>query len=177
MLGGMPPQKHIIDSGITSNQSSAQSTVLLAKAVINPDPYTNNFEVRAGSIVGAMTIELDVTLDPQSFAAAHLPVYFDWGLFYNINDQQTAPTVDAPMSSAGADMLNQLFHLDGTIINGPINSPTADNNVFHWRTQVAVPKSWSKMLRGDTIRLLFKFSDATSKFWIKVRVIYKEYYP
>lgn len=172
----MPPQKHIIDSGSTNVSSTAQTSLLIAKGVINPDPFTNNYECRAGSIIGALTIQMDVV-----YAADQLgtnPGYFDWGLFFNINDQQTAPSVDAAMSSAGADLITQLFHQDGCLLTAVKAAGTSNTDyaVHSWRLSVKVPKAWSKLNRGDTIRLLFK-PGTTNTIWLKIRVIYKEYWP
>lgn len=170
----MPPQKHIIDSGATNVTSTTQTSVLLAKGVINPDPFTNNYECRAGSIIGALTIQLDVT--PLYSVFGTNDMYFDWGLFFNINDQQTAPSMDNVMGSSGADMLNQVFHQDGCLIATPNSAGTAAHNVSQWRLQVKIPRSWSKLNRGDTIRLYFKFSQAQTCS-VKIRCIYKEYFP
>lgn len=171
----MPPQKHIIDSGVTTVASTSQTSLLIAKGVINPDPFTNNYECRAGSIVGALTIQLDVVPDNDLTVGA--PAYFDWGLFFNINDAQTAPSMEAAMSSAGADLITQIFHQDGALVPVPgAVSNTSDNQVKSWRLQVKVPTSWQKVNRGDTIRLYFKFNQSRTHY-VKIKVIYKEYWP
>lgn len=173
---GMPPQKHIVDSGLTTNASTAQTSFLLAKGIINPDPFTNNYECRSGSIIGAMTIQMDVTLGQGAKGAAGSPIIFDWGLFYNINDSQTAPTMDNAMGSAGADLINQLFHQDQTIFVFPVSDTTNEYRPHSWRVVVKIPKSYQKILRGDAIRLYFKFSQNLPTA-LKIRVIYKEYFP
>lgn len=172
----MPPQKHIIDSGATSNASTAQTSLLLVKGTINPDPFTNNFECRAGSIIGAMAIQIDIV--PEAGQLHSAPTFFDWGIFFNINDSQTAPSMDDVMGSAGADLLNQVIHQDGCLLSQvPVaGTQTAPYNEKSWRLLVKIPRSWSKLGRGDTIRLYFKFSN-TNTHWLKIRVIYKEYFP
>lgn len=177
MQGRMPPQKHIVDGGVITNQSVSQTSMLLAKGVINPDPYTTSTDCRAGSIIGDITLQLDVSLDTAAFSAANFPVYFDWFVFFNINDSQTPPTADDPMASAGKDLIQQIFHEDGTLIQGTTAVPTANPNVFSWRTKIGVPQAWRKLNRGDTIRLYYKFNNANVKFFLKIRLIYKEYYP
>lgn len=171
---GMPPQKHVIDSGATTVASTSQTSLLVAKGIINPDPFTNNYECRAGSIVGAMTVQIDLAIASNVINAGTM--LFDWMLFYNINDSQTAPSCEAVMSSAGADLISQIIHQDGTLITNPNSLSTADANVRSWRLNIAIPRTWSKLNRGDTIRLYFKNSIANS-MTIKIRVIYKEYFP
>lgn len=170
----MPPQKHIIDSGLTSVASTTQTSLLVAKGTINPDPFTDATQCRAGSIIGALNCQLDVVLDRAAFGAN--PLMFDWMMFFNINDAQTPPTADNVMGSAGADLLTQVFHQDGCLLQMPSAAATCDMKVHSWRIQIAIPKSWSKIMRGDTIRLYFKIS-ATTTTWVKIRVIYKEYFP
>lgn len=174
MSSRMPPQKHVIDSGNTNVTSTTQTSLLLAKGVINPDPYTNNYECRAGSIIGDITLQLDVT--PLYSVFGTNDWYFDWLVFFNINDQQTAPSAEAVMGSSGADMINQIFHQDGTLLATPNTAATAAMNVYQWRVQIGIPKAWRKLNRGDTIRLYFKFSQAQTAS-VKIRAIYKEYFP
>lgn len=177
MSSRMPPQKHIVDSGITSNSSTSQTSLLLAKGVINPDPYTTNTDCRAGSIIGDMALMLDIVQDNSVNGTPLGPMYIDWGVFYNINDQQTPPTLDNPMGSAGADLLNQLFHVDQCFIYFPVSAgDVTAPQPRSWRVQIGIPKSFRKIMRGDTIRFYYK-SSSSGKFWIKVRVIYKEYWP
>lgn len=171
----MPPQKHVVDQVPLAVTSATQTSMLIAKGVINPDPYTNNYECRAGSVIGALTVSIDVDIDRAQFGN-YDPFSFDWGIFYNINDQQTAPSMDQVMGSSGADMINQIIHQDGCILAVPYASSTTDPGQHSWRLTVALPRSWSKLNRGDTIRLYFKFGVAI-KTWIKIRVIYKEYFP
>lgn len=171
----MPPQKHIIDSGATSVTSSTQTLLEIAKGVMNPDPFTNPTNVRAGSIIGQLTVQLDVVLDRTIFGN-YDALYFDWYVGYNINGSQTMPTADNVMGSAGADLLNQVFHQDGCIFSFADTTTTAEQTVKSWRLNIDIPKAWKKVNRGDTINLYFKFN-AAIKSWVKIRVIYKEYFP
>lgn len=171
----MPPQKHIIDSGLTSVTSTTQTLMEIAKGVINPDPFTNPTNCRAGSIIGQLTVQFDVVLD-RTASGINDPSLLDWYIGYNINGGQTMPTADNVMGSAGADLLNQVFHQDGCILEFPTNTNVSDMQMHSWRLNVTLPKTWSKIMRGDTINLYFKFSFAI-KTWVKIRVIYKEYFP
>lgn len=170
----MPPQKHVIESGVVNNASTSQTSMLIAKGVINPDPYTTNTDCRAGSILGSMTFQIDVV--PAGSDTGPLNVYFDWFVMFNINDQQTPPTADAVMSSSGADLINQIWHQDGCYIAVPTAVNVADYQVKQWRLNITPPPQWKLLNRGDTVRLYFKFSNAAT-MGVKIRVIYKEYFP
>lgn len=177
IMPGMPPQKHVIESGITTVASTAQTFFTLAKGTINPDPFSDATQCRVGSILGALTIELDVTGSPASTSDA--VQYFDWFLFYNIDDSQTAPTADNVMGSAGKDLINQVFHQDGCLISySPATGGTRSTGyeTHSWRTTISIPQTYRKILRGDTIKLYYKMSTATNAT-LKLRVIYKEYFP
>lgn len=174
LMGQMPPQKHIIEFDNTTIASTAQTSFLLAKGVINPDPFTDATQCRVGSILGDMTVQLDFTIDTASHVGVIQQV--DWYIGYNINDAQTMPTANNIMGSAGADLLSQVFHQDGCMMQSAVSTGTAPYNVSQWRVQVSIPKSWRKIMRGDTVRLFVKMGNAANTF-VKLRVIYKEYYP
>lgn len=170
---GIPPQKHVIDSGATSITSTTKSTVELAKGVLNPDYSANPSNVRVGSVVTGMVIQLDVTPDEGSFNAN--PVYFDWYIGYNIDGAQTQPNPGAVGSS---DLMSQVFHEDGSLSLLPTAAQLAGQFLKQtsWRLYVKIPKSYQKLMRGDIINLVFKF-DTAIKHWIKVKVIYYEIFP
>lgn len=170
----MPPQKHIIEQDNLGVASATQTSLILAKGVINPDPFSDATQCRAGAIIGAITLQIDVAINATAVVQA--PQQFDWFLFFNINDAQTPPTANNIMGSAGADLLQQVFHQDGCMITAPNSASTSDASTHAWRTQITIPRAWSKIMRGDTIRLYFKFGSATQTY-IKIRAIYKEYFP
>lgn len=172
----MPPQKHIVEAGTVTNASTSQTSFLLAHGVINPDPFSNEADCRAGSILGAMNIQLDVV--PNTDQLGSQAIRFDWGIFYNIDDSQTPPSMDDPMGSAGKDLIQQLIHQDGCLLP---QAPTAGTNTGEyspksWRVNLVIPRAWSKINRGDTIRLYYKFNNAHTTL-LRIRVIYKEYFP
>lgn len=167
----MPPQKHIIDSGVVNQSSATQTRLILAKGVINPDPFTNPTDCRAGSILGAMTIQLDFVLDKGTINLQ--PQYVDWGIAYNINDAQTIPNMDVVGNS---HLMNQVFHLDGGMLEIPAATNTGFFPCMTWRVTIKIPKAWSKINEGDTISLYYKMV-LNSITWVKIKAIYKEYFP
>lgn len=170
---GMPPQKHVIDSGATSITSTTKSTIELAKGVLNPDYSANPTNVRVGSIIKGLSIQLDVCMDVADSNAN--PVYMDWYIGYNIDGAQTQPN---PGSVGSSDLMSQVFHEDGCLI--PINTATSvgaiNARMNTWRLYVKIPRSWEKLMRGDIINLVFKF-DTAVKMWLKAKVIYYEVFP
>lgn len=172
---GMPPQKHVIDSGPTSFTTAAKTSLELVKGVLNPDYSANPTNVRVGSIVTGMLIQIDVCPDEGSFQAN--PLMFDWYICYNIDGQQTAQLPN-PGLVGSSDLMGQIFHEDGSIIMLPTAAQLAGQflKLNSWRLYVHIPKGYQKLMRGDLIQLVFK-TDAAIKCWIKVKVIYKEIYP
>lgn len=168
-----PPQKHVIDSGSTSVTSTAKSTLEIVKGVLNPDYTANPSNVKVGSLVTGMVLQIDVVSDVPITNAN--PVYFDWYIGYNIDQGQTLPNPGAVGSS---DLMGQVFHEDGSLIPVPSATTTssAQNHPAVWRTYVKIPKSYRKIMRGDVIQFVFKF-DTAVKMWLKVKAIYYEVYP
>lgn len=170
---GIPPQKHVIDSGSTTVTSTTKSTFEIVKGVLNPDYTANPSNVRVGSIVTGIMLQIDVCQDVADTNAN--PVYMDWYVSYNIDSGQSLPNPGAVGSS---DLMGQIFHEDGCLI--PINTASASGALNSmpksWRTYVSIPRSYSKIMRGDVIQFVFKF-DTAVKMWMKVKAIYKEIYP
>lgn len=171
----MPPQKHVIDPGATSVTSTSKTSLELVKGVLNPDYTANPTNVRVGSVVRGITVQIDVTPDEGSFNAN--PLYFDWYLGYNIDGQQTAQLPN-PGSVGSSDLMNQVFHEDGSLILLPTAAQLAGQflKLNSWRLRINIPASYQKIMRGDQIQLWFKF-DTAIKCWIKVKAIYYEIFP
>lgn len=170
---GIPPQKHVIDTGATSITSTTKSTIECVKGVLNPDYTANPSNVRVGSIVTGIMIEMDVAADIASINAN--PVYFDWYVGYNIDGAQTQPN---PGSVGSSDLMGQVFHEDGALfpLNSAVQTAAGTIKLATWRTYVSIPKGYQKLMRGDIINIVFKF-DTAVKFWLKAKIIYKEIYP
>lgn len=153
--------------------STTQSTFEIAKGVLNPDYSANPSNVRVGSIVKGIVIQLDVVADTTDSNTN--PVYFDWYVGYNIDSAQTVPTAGSVGSS---DLMSQVFHEDGALLKFPTVAGTNGQyqNIPTWRLYVRIPKSWEKLMRGDKIFLAFKF-DTAVKCWVKIKAIYYEVYP
>lgn len=172
---GMPPQKHVIDPGSTTVTSTTKTSLEIVKGVLNPDYSANPTNVRVGSIVTGLNIQIDVCTDIASTNAN--PVYFDWYICYNIDGQQTAQLPN-PGSVGTSDLLGQIFHEDGALIpiSGAASTGGTNARNASWRLYVAIPRGYQKIMRGDLIQLVFKF-DTAIKMWFKAKVIYKEIYP
>lgn len=175
MVSRMPPQKHVIDTGSTTVTSTSKTSIELVKGVLNPDYTANPTNVRVGSIVTGIMIQLDVCMDTADFQAN--PVYFDWYVNYNIDGQQTS-ALPNPGSVGPSDLMNQIFHEDGALI--PMNTSASvgaiNARMNTWRLYLRIPKSYQKIMRGDIIQLVFKF-DSAVKMWLKGKFIYKEIFP
>lgn len=172
-MRGMPPQKHVIDPGATSITSTTKSTIECVKGVLNPDYSANPTNVRVGSLVTGLVIQLDINADVAITNAN--PVYFDWYLGYNIDGAQTQPN---PGSVGSSDLMSQVFHEDGVLftINSVAGTGSSNAPRATWRTYVKIPKQYQKLMRGDIINIVFKF-DTAVKFWLKAKVIYYEIFP
>lgn len=172
---GIPPQKHVVDSGSTSVTSTAKTSFEIAKGVINPDYSANPSNVRVGSIIKGIVLQFDAVMDVGASNANN--IYLDWYVGFNIDGQQTAQLPN-PGSVGSSDIMQQIFHEDGAILKVPSTASVNSQwqNPVSWRLYIKVPKSWEKLNRGDQIQLYFKF-DTAQKCWIKVKAIYYEIFP
>lgn len=162
-----PPMKHVIETaqlGITA----AQVTQAVVQGVLNPDPFTNITNVKAGSIVRALIIQIDASV----LSGVAGDATFDWHVTYSINNAQSLP---APNSVGPSHLKNQVFHQDGALLSSTATSPSRPA-VF--RALVRIPKSWQQINDGDTIYINWIFSGiAGSSYNVKLRCIYTEYFP
>lgn len=169
-----PPQKHVVDVINTGEVGAATRTVQLALGTLNPDPYTNVTNVKAGSKVTVITVQLDTNVEAP--AAGHFPDYFDWFLWFNINGAQTTPRPDLVGQS---HLKNQIFHQDGAIefVSGITAANTLVAKGLTWRAHIVIPRQWQIVNDGDTIELVYRWADGTNTHDTKVKAIYKEIYP
>lgn len=174
---GMPPLKHVIDDllAIPYNNVSVQ-TITLAKGTINPNYVTTNTDVRNGSKITKITLEIDI-IPTVSYDANQL-CFYDWYIAFNVAGAQTLPN---PNTVGGSDLLNQVFHQDQGIFqfvsannSGPVNSA----HVI--RLSLNIPRTWQVLNRDDQIQLLVQKSALATtgnSLQFKVKCIYKEIYP
>lgn len=166
-----PPHKHVVDNFIAA---AAGNTIIprdLAQGTLNPDPYTNTNNVKAGSKVSFIDLYLGVA--PDGNISAGVPMQIDWYVWFNINAQQLV--VD-PKAIGTSHTKSQVFHQDSCLLaaNGGLSPGRGE-----WHVQIAIPKSWQVLQDGDVISLIVMGTvlGTAVPIDIKYRAIYKEWYP
>lgn len=169
----MPPLKHIIDNnnGLV-NISSTPNVTTIAVGTINPNSYSTPSQVRNGSLVKKLTVQLDIIdTNPSSIE------YIDWYLWFNIGGTQSRPFPDLTVDTS--NLRNQIFHQDGTACY--FGQATAASYVVpwknSWRLEVNVPRAWQQLNENDKIELVVGGGANVAGILIKVKVIYKEIFP
>lgn len=166
--------KHIIQ--VYQNQQNISATgngVTLAVGTENPDPYTNPTNVRNGSIIRQITLQIDVC--ESDYTATQHDTY-EWYVWFNVNGAQTQP--DAQSTNA-SHLKNQIIHQDGCIMEqiGYTAAGVVPIPVSKWRLVINVPR-WAQQLNvGDKIELVHRTSVATAHVNYRIVAIYKEIFP
>lgn len=167
--------KHVVDIVNAGQAGGATLTARLALGTLNPDPYTNVDNVKAGSIIRALEIQLDVVAENAHFSGNI--DYMDWYVWFNINGVQVAARPDIV---GGSHLKNQVFHQEGGLFR-EAQQVTAVGIVsmvpMTWRLSLVLPRQWRQVNDGDTIELVYRYSDATVNHDLKLKCIYKEYFP
>lgn len=165
--------KHITDDSLTWSNASNQF-ITLVKGALNPDPYTNANNVRAGSIVRHIEIMIDYGTDTSSDATGlH---QYDWYVWYNVNQAQVQPI---PNSVNVSHLKNQVFQQgSGQFGLAKTASATVIPPAHHViRLSINIPK-WAQQINdGDAIELVFAQNNSTNNWTAKVKSIYKEIFP
>lgn len=169
----MPPLKHIIDNnnGLV-NISSTPNVTTIAVGTINPNSYSTPSQVRNGSLIKKLTIQLDI-IDANTNSIE----YIDWYVWFNIGGTQARPFPDSTVDTN--NLRNQIFHQDGMLAyNASVTAagyiPIWKNS---WRVELNVPASWQQLNENDKIELVIGGGANTTEIAIKVKVIYKEIFP
>lgn len=163
-----PPQKHVIESNALLEASNVSRDIDIAIGAINPDPFTNLNQVRAGSYVQAVSIQLDFAIDDA--VAVGNPVLLEWFIWYNINGAQTPPT---PLLIGQSHLKNQVFIADGALVSA---QDARRGAVF--RLILRIPKTYQMINDGDKITLRYKYISGTAvNCDTRWKFIYKEYFP
>lgn len=168
-----PPKKHIVDNLINIPAANTSVQILtLAVGTFNPNYVTNSNNVKAGSKIAKMLLQIDAVAYPPNDANSAL--IFDWFVCFNIAGAQTFA---APNSAASDTKTNQIFHQE----QGILSLPTALGGVpppYVMRLSIDIPKSWQILNDLDTIELhIAKNVLVSAAFFFKVKAIYKEIYP
>lgn len=167
-----PPVKHVISNAILGAASAANQTVVIAQGVLNPDPYTNNNNIKAANKIFATHIMIDWS--PASGGAIG-DYTFSWYIAFNINGAQPMPTVD----NTGASHINSQIFMEEFALQITGTAASAASPPSHaWRTVLRLPKSWSTFNDGDQLELHYTTAGPASALHdIKYKFIYKEVYP
>lgn len=165
-----PPVKHIVQNNLLNTASAANQTIVIAKAVLVPDPYTNNTDVKNANRVFAISYQIDWTPSQNTPVGDYL---FDFYFAFNINAAQPMPVVTA---TGASHINNQVFHEDGAI---QVVGAVTQSCVPHvWRGMIKIPRQWNILNDGDQIEMHYTTAGpASANHDIKYKFIYKEVYP
>lgn len=171
MVLRIPPMKHVVEGFPIGDTGAAVKTIDIAVGTENPDPYTNPTNVRNGSLITAITCQIDFDATLVS------TVGFDWYVWFNIAGAQ------AVVNPAGGVNIsktkNQIFHQDGGIQDTIADTAAAITNVgiMKWRLTINIPKSYQQINFGDKIQFVYYSTVGGGANNLKYRFIYKEIYP
>lgn len=165
---GIPPLKHIVESLILSEAGNVTRAIDLAVGTLNPDPYTNANNVRNGSIIRQLIVEIDAavaagTINEQSA--------LDWYVWFNIAGSQT---VVSPTLLNASTTKNQVFKQDGSLIE---HTQSGGVWLHKWRLVIDIPRSYQQINDLDKIQFVYRWFGADSVHDLKYRFIYKEIFP
>lgn len=166
----IPPLKHVNDDFISIANNVLQ-TVDLAVGTLNPDPYTNQNNVKNGSIVTGLELLIDVAW--ETLNAGSTPDTLDWYVWFNVNGAQTNPT---PGATNASHLKNQIFHEEQDMHYVPISGNTVLMPNKLWRAHISIPRGYQQINEGDKIQLCFK-KTLSYTCDIKIKCIYKEIFP
>lgn len=168
-----PPMKHIVDVVNSAEVGAATRTVQLVQGVLNPDPFVNVTNVKAGSKVTHLEIQLDINADSLNGGTI---TYFDCYVWFNINGAQGTPL---PTLVGANHLKNQVFHQEGALMDTYVSRTDVGwvrQNPKVFRMSISIPRQWQQINDGDTIELVYRYSSALN-FTTKVKAIYKEFFP
>lgn len=165
--------KHVVQVYATAqNLSAAGNGVTLAVGTENPDPYTNVTNVRNGSIIRQIILQIDWL----KFENSQYHESYEWYVWFNINGAQTQPD---PQSTNASHLKNQIFHQDGTIC--AVVQATAVGLLtpreHKWRVVINIPRAYQQLNVGDKIELVHRTVNATADSDYRIVAIYKEIFP
>lgn len=168
-----PPFKHIVQGIVFAEAGNVIRTIQIARGVLNPDPFINVTNCKAGSILGSISCFIDIGYEPNVAIGADT---LDWYIGYNIDASQT---IGDPQAVGGSHLRNQIFRMDQAVRNGNTVASTTvvppKDIVF--RFVLSIPRTWKQINDGDTLNFVYKFSNAAAVHDVKTLFIYKEYFP
>lgn len=167
---GIPPLKHVIDDQVLGGNFSTTQVLTLAQGTVNPNSYTTPLQVRNGSIIRQIILQIDFQGGSTSAN------FMDWYVWFNIAGAQARPNPNSVNISA---IKNQVFHQDGclyALISFTAVSVVAPN-INKWRVVIDIPKSFQQINENDAIELVWITSNNNAQDNIKIKAIYKEIFP
>lgn len=167
---GIPPLKHVIDQQVVQANMFTTQNFPIAQGTINPNSYTTAYQVRNGSIISQIIVELDF-LDQTAGVN-----FFDWYVWFNIGGTQARPN---PNSVNVSVIKNQIFHQDGALWANISATAVGYLPIWtgKWRIVIDVPKAWRQVNENDTIEFVYITSTNTASSSLKAKIIYKEIFP
>lgn len=168
----MPPLKHIVDTQLSlGNISVTLQVVQIAVGTVNPNSYTTQAQVRHGSLVKKLTIQLDIVDLSQGTVD-----FYDWYVWFNIGGVQARAN---PNNLNPSVTKNQVFHQDGCL---DVKTNLSATGVYvpwihKWRIEISIPPAFQRVNENDVIELVVQGGPNTNSTSLKARVIYKEIFP
>lgn len=172
---GYPPLKHVVDNIFVSQNSSyaggAPLVTQIAIGTVNPNSYTTQQQVRNGSLIKKLTLQVDL-IDHN----VNTVDIYDWFVWFNIGGNQPRPTANLVNTSP---IKNQVFHQDGAmflaeqITAAGVYMPRTAS----WRVEINLPRSLCQINENDVLEFVLQGGPNTTTTHMKVKVIYKEIFP
>lgn len=170
----IPPMKHVYQYFSATPQNISAITIQdLAIGTLNPDPYTSvGNQVRPGSIIKAITLQIDVAI---SDGATHHDG-FEWYIWFNVNGAQTVPDPQAVNTS---HLKNQVIHQDGCVFDYTVLTAigVVPPNTAKWRLVINLPKWAQQVNQGDKISIVYRNTVNAAVADLRITAIYKEIFP
>lgn len=167
----IPPLKHVIDQVVMGANMSTVQNFPIAQGTVNPNSYTTAYQVRNGSIIRTITLELD-----YQDGVVNASNTFDWYIWFNIGGAQARPN---PNSVNISVIKNQIFHQDGALYKIGFSTGVGlyPVDTKKWRLVIQVPRSFQQVNENDTIEFVYINSNNNATADLKAKVIYKEIFP
>lgn len=161
-----PPMKHIVESNALGEAGGVRRDIVVVQGAINPDPFANLNQVKAGSIVQSIDVDLEFAIDTTQVAGS-LEALVDFYFFYNINGAQVPPT---NLLVGQSHLKNQVFFQDQAFVIA--QKPAS------FRFNLRIPRAYQQINDGDQIVFAYKWvSLVTGNSGNSWKFIYKEYFP
>lgn len=173
-----PPLKHVLDDLLVIPAGTVTDQVLvIAKGTLNPTYYTNNNQVRNGSIITSLNIMIDFYIT-DALNDADFALLYDWYVGFNINGAVSGQALPAPNAVGSSPIQSQIFHQDQGVFPLTTASATAFPSPHLIRLKLDIPRMWRQINENDQLELhIIKSIQGSNKLNAKIKIIYKEIFP